>query len=111
MTALLTRADAQLAKACALLACGGLTPTSREGVYHATGSTGTVYLTAPGWCLCEAGQRGNACYHSAAAKIKLTADLRARLEAEGTCAVRDGSPLPEPVGADVEPGEMYGEDA
>lgn len=46
----LTRAAARMAKAAALIACGGLAPTSREGVYTATGSTGTVYLTAPGWC-------------------------------------------------------------
>jgi hypothetical protein len=32
--------------------------------------------------------------------------LRAKLEASGTYAVKDGRPLPQPVGADAEPGEM-----
>jgi hypothetical protein len=104
----LTATAARMAKAATLIACGQITATNREGVYHATGSTGTVYLTAPSWCHCPAGQRGNACYHSAAAKTMLVRDLRARLEAGGTYAVRDGRPLPEPVGADVEPGELYG---
>jgi uncharacterized protein (DUF697 family) len=104
----LTATAARMAKAATLIASGLLNATNVEGVYRATGSTGTVYLTSANWCHCEAGQRGNACYHSEAARIRLVADLRARLEAAGTFAVRDGRALPEPVGADVEPGELYG---
>lgn len=106
----LTRTAARMAKAATLIACGGLTATSVDGVYHATGSTGNVYLTSAHWCHCEAGQRGNSCYHSQAARTEDTRRLRARLEAQGTYVVRDGRPVPEPVGADVEPGEMYGEE-
>lgn len=61
---------AAIDKARALIEDGGILPTSRPGIYTAVSSDGsTTYLVHAASCTCPAGQRGRACYHTAAVQI------------------------------------------
>jgi hypothetical protein len=61
---------AQRDKAAELIADGGLVPTSRPGVYRASGSKGDVtYLVHSAVCSCPAALHGRDCYHLLAARI------------------------------------------
>ena len=61
---------AQRDKAAELIADGGLVPTSRPGVYRASGSKGDVtYLVHSAICSCPAALYGRDCYHRLAVRI------------------------------------------
>lgn len=54
--------DAQVDKAVALLAAGGVVKNSSDSFYTVTTASGT-YRTDRTLCTCQAGQNGRTCYH------------------------------------------------
>lgn len=97
-----------LTKAQALIASGALAATNRPGVYRATSSKGDqTYLCSAQFCYCPAGQRGNACKHRLAAQVETARQVREQAAARGI-RVLAGPTGAQPIGADAEPGDLYG---
>jgi uncharacterized Zn finger protein len=99
-------------RARAILAAGAVTATNRAGIYRAQGSKpGQVWLcSTQGWCDCPAArylEPGKLCKHVVAAQMLVSDRVRQQAAARGI-RVLHGPSQAEPVGADVEPAEMYG---